>query len=132
VVYVAYYAGSFRVAKYGRHGLKGVGVFIDEGGNNFWGAGSQGQAVRGGKRPGLRSLYIFQYALPTSVSTQFPQTARLAMIGPLPTHAVVRLMECHFLLRETGCRPRNERGGGDCGSPTASKRVSVEAATRPE
>lgn len=28
---------GFRVAEYGTEGLKEVGAFIDEGGNNFWG-----------------------------------------------------------------------------------------------
>lgn len=37
LVYVSYYAGGFRVFKYGAHGLKEVGAFIDKGGNNFWG-----------------------------------------------------------------------------------------------
>ena len=35
--YVSYYSGGFRVLKYGSKGLKEVGAFIDEGGNNFWG-----------------------------------------------------------------------------------------------
>jgi hypothetical protein len=37
LAYVSYYAGGFRVLKYGPLGLREVGAFIDEGGNNFWG-----------------------------------------------------------------------------------------------
>ncbi|MCA1700065.1 MAG: hypothetical protein LC790_14640, partial [Actinobacteria bacterium] len=37
LAYVSYYAAGFRVLKYGKNGLKEVGAFIDEGGNNFWG-----------------------------------------------------------------------------------------------
>ncbi|MFI0450291.1 PA domain-containing protein [Actinomadura sp. 6N118] len=37
LVYVSYYAGGFRILKYGDKGLKEVGAFIDKGGNNFWG-----------------------------------------------------------------------------------------------
>ncbi len=37
LAYVSYYAGGFRVLKYGPLGLRQVGAFIDEGGNNFWG-----------------------------------------------------------------------------------------------
>jgi hypothetical protein len=37
LVYVSYYAGGFRVLKYGHGGLREVGAFIDRGGNNFWG-----------------------------------------------------------------------------------------------
>jgi PA domain/LVIVD repeat len=37
LAYVSYYAGGFRVLKYGPFGLREVGAFIDEGGNNFWG-----------------------------------------------------------------------------------------------
>jgi len=35
--YLSYYAAGFRVLEYGPDGLKEVGAFIDEGGNNFWG-----------------------------------------------------------------------------------------------
>jgi hypothetical protein len=37
LAYISYYAGGFRVLKYGPLGLRQVGAFIDEGGNNFWG-----------------------------------------------------------------------------------------------
>lgn len=37
LAYVSYYAGGFRVLRFGRNGIKEVGHFIDEGGNNFWG-----------------------------------------------------------------------------------------------
>jgi hypothetical protein len=37
LAYVSYYAAGFRVLEYGNRGLREVGAFIDEGGNNFWG-----------------------------------------------------------------------------------------------
>jgi len=43
--YVSYYAAGFRVLEYGKKGLREVGAFIDEGGNNFWGV--QVHKVRG-------------------------------------------------------------------------------------
>jgi hypothetical protein len=61
--YLSYYAGGFRVVEYGRHGLREVGAFIDEGGNNFWGVETY---QRHGKTYVLASdrdfgLYIFRY-----------------------------------------------------------------------
>jgi hypothetical protein len=35
--YISYYAGGFRVVKFGNRGIREVGHFIDRGGNNFWG-----------------------------------------------------------------------------------------------
>ncbi len=37
LAYSSYYAGGLRVFSFGEQGLKEVGAFIDEGGNNFWG-----------------------------------------------------------------------------------------------
>jgi hypothetical protein len=37
LAYISYYAGGFRVVRYGSGGLQEVGAFIDQGGNNFWG-----------------------------------------------------------------------------------------------
>ena len=37
LAYVSYYSAGFRILKYGNRGLREVGAFIDEGGNNFWG-----------------------------------------------------------------------------------------------
>jgi len=37
LAYSSYYAGGLRVMSFGKDGLKQVGKFIDEGGNNFWG-----------------------------------------------------------------------------------------------
>jgi hypothetical protein len=64
LAYVSYYAGGFRVVKYGPHGIKEVGAFIDEGGNNFWGV--EVHKHPNGKQYVLASdrdfgLYIFQY-----------------------------------------------------------------------
>jgi LVIVD repeat len=37
IAYLSYYAGGFRVVRYGDEGIQEIGAFIDEGGNNFWG-----------------------------------------------------------------------------------------------
>jgi LVIVD repeat len=37
IAYLSYYAGGFRVVRYGNNGIQEIGAFIDEGGNNFWG-----------------------------------------------------------------------------------------------
>ena len=37
LAYFSYYSAGFRVARYSDAGLEEVGVFIDEGGNDFWG-----------------------------------------------------------------------------------------------
>ena len=37
LAYVSYYAGGFRVLEFGKKGIREVGRFIDDGGNNFWG-----------------------------------------------------------------------------------------------
>jgi hypothetical protein len=37
LAYISYYSAGFRILKYGNRGLREVGAFIDEGGNNFWG-----------------------------------------------------------------------------------------------
>ena len=62
--YISYYAGGFRVVKYGPGGLTEVGRFIDTGGNNFWGV----EVIKhpNGQKYVLASdrdlgLYIFQY-----------------------------------------------------------------------
>jgi hypothetical protein len=66
LVYFAYYAGGFRVARIVGGQLVEMGRFIDTGGNNFWG----GQAfVRNGHEYVLASdrdygLYIFEYTGP--------------------------------------------------------------------
>ncbi len=62
LAYVSYYAGGFRVLKYGPLGLSQVGAFIDEGGNNFWGVevhkiGSQQYVLASDRDFGL---YIFR------------------------------------------------------------------------
>jgi hypothetical protein len=63
VAYLSYYAGGLRVVEYGPGGLEEVGVFIDEGGNNFWGVQVH---ERDGETYVLASdrdfgLYVFQY-----------------------------------------------------------------------
>jgi hypothetical protein len=64
LAYLSYYAGGFRVVEYGNRGLKEVGSFIDEGGNNFWGVevhkhnNGQYYVLASDRDSGL---YIFQY-----------------------------------------------------------------------
>ena len=71
LVYVSYYAGGFRVLKFGKRGIEEVGHFIDEGGNDFWGVQLVNQNDDDGKGDDdhplvLASdrdsgLYIFRY-----------------------------------------------------------------------
>ncbi len=63
LAYMSYYSGGFRVLEYGNGGLKEVGAFIDEGGNNFWGVevhqlGKQQYVLASDRDYGL---YIFRY-----------------------------------------------------------------------
>lgn len=63
LAYISYYAGGLRVVEYGKKGIEEVGVFIDEGGNNFWGVEVYQDR---GKTYVLASdrdfgLYVFQY-----------------------------------------------------------------------
>jgi len=78
LAYFSYYAAGFRVAEFGRGGLREVGHFIDEGGNNLWGVFPIGNETAGhgypshpGRGEGLRpkillsdrdyGLYIVEY-----------------------------------------------------------------------
>jgi len=79
LAYFAYYAGGFRVAEFGADGIREVGRFIDEGGNEFWGVFPIGDETCGhgyaGCQPGIGQgrrplvlasdqdfgLYIFDY-----------------------------------------------------------------------
>lgn len=63
IAYLSYYSGGLRVVEYGRKGIKEVGAFIDNGGNNFWGVEIYQQD---GEEYVLASdrdfgLYVFQY-----------------------------------------------------------------------
>jgi hypothetical protein len=63
LAYLSYYTGGLRVVTYGHHGIREVGRFIDEGGNNFWGVQTY---QRHGKTYVLASdrdhgLYIFRF-----------------------------------------------------------------------
>jgi hypothetical protein len=66
LVYFAYYAGGFRVARISNGKLTEVGRFIDTGGNNFWGA----QVFKRGNKEYVAAsdrdfgLYIFEYTGP--------------------------------------------------------------------
>jgi hypothetical protein len=37
IAYISYYAAGYRVVNYGKKGIREIGAFIDDGGNNFWG-----------------------------------------------------------------------------------------------
>jgi hypothetical protein len=68
LAYAAYYAGGFRVLRFGNGGLRETGRFIDQGGNNFWGVE---QFTSRGKRLIALSdrdygLYIVKYTGPGS------------------------------------------------------------------
>jgi hypothetical protein len=63
LAYLSYYSGGLRVVSYGAKGIKEVGRFIDQGGNNFWGVEVY---QRNGKTYVLASdrdhgLYVFRY-----------------------------------------------------------------------
>ncbi len=67
LAYFSYYAGGFRVVTYNHDRLEEVGVFIDEGGNNFWGV--EIWHDENGEKFVLASdrdfgLYIFRYTGP--------------------------------------------------------------------
>lgn len=68
LAYFSYYAGGFRVARFGPGGIFEVGHFIDEGGNDFWGV--QVTQVGGGPRPVVAAsdrdfgLYLFRFTGP--------------------------------------------------------------------
>ncbi|WP_157620715.1 PA domain-containing protein [Saccharothrix sp. NRRL B-16348] len=64
LAYLSYYAAGLRVVEYGRDGIREVGAFIDEGGNNFWGVEvwrdeTGEQYVLAGDRD--FGLYVFHY-----------------------------------------------------------------------
>lgn len=64
LAYISYYAGGFRVVEYGRNGIREVGAFIDQGGNNFWGV--EVWKDENGQKYVLASdrdfgLYVFRY-----------------------------------------------------------------------
>src|ERR671918_790719 len=79
LAYFSYYAGGFRVAEFGADGIREVGRFIDQGGNNFWGVFPIGDETCGhgytgcqpgvgqGRRPLILAsdmdfgLYVFDY-----------------------------------------------------------------------
>ena len=52
LAYFSYYNAGFRVAEFGAGGIREVGRFIDEGGNNFWGVFPIGDEVCGHGYPG--------------------------------------------------------------------------------
>ena len=52
LAYSSYYAGGGRVFSYGELGLREVGAFIDEGGNNVWGVEDMSVGDRGRHRSG--------------------------------------------------------------------------------
>jgi hypothetical protein len=64
LAYLSYYSGGLRVIKYGSDGIREVGRYIAEGGNNFWGI--EVHRLPGGRKIVLASdidggLWIFRY-----------------------------------------------------------------------
>jgi hypothetical protein len=64
IAYISYYAAGFRVVEYGTNGIREVGAFIDQGGNNFWGV--EVWKDENGQKYVLASdrdfgLYVFRY-----------------------------------------------------------------------
>ncbi|MFD1150626.1 LVIVD repeat-containing protein [Saccharothrix hoggarensis] len=62
--YLSYYTAGLRVVEYDRDGMREVGAFIDEGGDNFWGVevwkDENGEKyVPAGDRD--RGLYVFRF-----------------------------------------------------------------------
>jgi hypothetical protein len=66
LAYISYYDAGFRVIKFGKHGIREVGHFIDVGGNDFWGI----EPIQLGRSQGAPlvpssdrdfGLYIFSY-----------------------------------------------------------------------
>ncbi len=85
LAYFSYYAGGFRVAEYGPRGLREVGAFIDEGGNDFWGV--ELNVRRDGRLFALASdrdygLYIFRFG--TDLKTRL-RGARTGRVGRMFT-----------------------------------------------
>jgi hypothetical protein len=68
LAYSSYYAGGFRVFRFGAGGLRETGRFIDEGGNNFWGV--EQFTSRNERLIALSDrdfgLYVFRYTGPGS------------------------------------------------------------------
>ena len=96
LAYGAYYAGGLRVVSFGESGIREVGSFIDDAGNNFWGV--EQFTDRDGNRLIAASdrdfgLYVFRYTGPgaaprrvapaTATQTQPAQPAQPAQPGPV-------------------------------------------------
>jgi LVIVD repeat/PA domain len=66
IAYLSYYSGGLRVIRYSANGLKEVGHYVDEDGNDFWGVqvhklpGQEKPIVLGSDRDS--GLWIFQYS----------------------------------------------------------------------
>lgn len=65
LAYFSYYAAGFRVAEFGANGIREVGHFIDQGGNDFWGVFPIGDETAGhgypshpGRGEGQRPLIL--------------------------------------------------------------------------
>jgi uncharacterized repeat protein (TIGR01451 family) len=73
IAYASWYAADLRVLSFGPAGLREVGHYIDEGGNNFWGV--QVHTTPAGERLILASdrdsgLYIFRYGADLAVTKE--------------------------------------------------------------
>lgn len=62
LAYLSYYDAGFRVIRFGPSGIEEVGVFIDDGGNDFWGvevAEGHGRLILASDRDS--GLYLFRF-----------------------------------------------------------------------
>jgi hypothetical protein len=99
LAYSSYYAGGFRVASFGRNGIKEVGKFIDRGGNNFWGV-EHFTTPKGRRLVGASDrdfgLYIFRYTGPGAAAP--PRCEDVTVRTEVDTPVTVPL----------NCRDRND------------------------
>ena len=80
IAYSSHYAGGFRIFQFDRtNGIREVGAFIDEGGNNFWGVEvlqhpTAGKIVLASDRDA--GLYIFKHPLPDLTVTNIASSKK--------------------------------------------------------
>jgi hypothetical protein len=86
LAYSAYYAGGFRVVSFGQDGLKQVGAYVDDRGNNFWGV-EQFTDATGNRLVALADrdygLYIVRYTGPGAYTPPPPSGATTGPARPV-------------------------------------------------
>jgi hypothetical protein len=92
LAYSSYYAGGFRVFRFGDAGLEQTGKFIDQGGNNFWGV-EQFTTAQGDRLIAASDrdfgLYLFRYTGPGAA--QKPACSDVTVMVPYRQSARVPL-----------------------------------------